>query len=161
MHDVKGYIPSVTRDLGINGPVIVGGSTALAHLGWTTQICRLPEVLCRCDRKIDVTGIRFRPRSPRTLDILVKWASDVPFDGLQVLMPEMAIADAVLDRLRGGQTHIYDPDDIDPDEPDDMSGKMFRKALAALDATDEEMQQALANYGDLLDLRSDGSHYSR
>jgi hypothetical protein len=149
------------RALGLDGPVFVGGSTALAHAGWTTQSNRLPELICAADPGLTAPDLRFRPRSKQVLTILSSWLCDIAFGDCPVLRPEMALADAVLDRLRGGATHIYDPDDLDPDEIDGRAGELFRAALDALHADPEEKATAIRLYGAVLDEQDDTLHFGR
>lgn len=120
---------------------LVGGSSAIRSAGWTTQMQRMPELITRGPVPGNLEGVRLRPRPEAVFDTLLSWQCPIGYEsdgllergsGWPVLMPEMAIADALVDRLRGGETHIYDPDDLDPEEMGSGAPDLFRQALAAL-----------------------------
>ena len=157
MHNVA----RVASQLNLCGPVLIGGSTALAHAGWTTQLDRMPEVICGAAPGQGAPNMRLRPRPAHVLKLLEDWTTDHSYDGCRVLRPEMAIADAVLDRLNGGATYIYDPDDLDPDEIDVGAGQVFRQALDALGASLQAKSAALELYGAILDERDCSIHFGR
>jgi len=120
---------------------LVGGSSAIRNAGWTTQVQRMPELITRGPTLRDLDGVRLRSRTPELFDALMAWTCPMGYapDGLlsggsdwPVLLPGMAIADALVDRRNGGGTHIYDPDDLDPDEVGDGATDDLKQALKAL-----------------------------
>lgn len=97
--------------------VILGGSSAVCRAGWSTQLQLMPEILTRGTPQSNISGARLRPRKLEAFDRLSHWLCPPQQEiDCPMLLPEMAIADALVDRASGGQTHIYDPDDLDPDE---------------------------------------------
>ncbi|WP_154667686.1 hypothetical protein [Leisingera caerulea] len=135
---------------------IVGGSSAVADAGWTTQIQRMPEILVRGRTTAVLTGARIRCRGPEHFDMLLNWCCPMGHSetGWPVLLPEMAIADALADRSRGGATHIFDADDLDPDEMGDGAGEALLRALRDIDADPQSIGEALDPYLDVLSGRS-------
>lgn len=114
--------------------VLIGGSSAVRYAGWTTQQQMLPEVLTRGTPAVALSGMRIRPRSPEIFDLLLGYAEASRMQGVVpmgdvgplgedwlILPPEVAIADALLDRRSGRATHIFDADDLDPDEIDPLA----------------------------------------
>ncbi|MBW3243386.1 hypothetical protein KUV57_12000 [Epibacterium sp. DP7N7-1] len=89
-----------------------------------------------------------RSRNPKVFDILATWTCPLGYapDGIlsggsdwPVLLPEMAIADALVDRHIGGMTHMYDPDDLDPEEMGEGAPELFMKALTTLGQDPDEV----------------------
>ena len=110
--------------------VIVGGS-ALYHGGWTTQVHHLIEVAVLVDRNtmplpMTECGVQLVARPARHMKLLLEAAAEVasPWEGLDMVPPEVAIVDAGLMRgtyydRRGAVTDLP-PDEVDEDylEPD-------------------------------------------
>lgn len=113
--------------------VILGGSSAVCRAGWSTQLQLMPEILTRGTPQSNISGARLRPRKLEAFDRLSHWLCPPQQEiDCPMLLPEMAIADALVDRASGGQTHIYDPDDLDPDEIPEGAADRFSRALADL-----------------------------
>lgn len=127
---------------------IIGGSSAVVDAGWTTQVQRMPEILVRGRTTAVVTGARIRHREPEHFDRLLNWCSAMAHSetGWPVLLPEMAIADALVDRLRGGTTHIFDADDLDPDEMGDGAGEALLNALRDIGVDPQDIGATLDPY---------------
>lgn len=123
---------------------IIGGSAALSHAGWTTQFQQMPDILIPvASPEIEIPGARLHRRPEPIYRILEEHSEAGPGAEWECLMldPAHAIADAWLDRARGGKTHLYDPDDIEP-ECDDFTLRL-REALINLRASDEEAEACL------------------
>lgn len=126
---------------------IIGGSAALAHAGWTTQFQQMPDIIMSdVSPEALIPGARLHRRDAATYRILEGHSEAGPGGewGCRMLDPVYAIADAWLDRARGGSTHIYDPDDIDP-ECDDFIGEL-RLALMELGGSESEIAQCIEHF---------------
>lgn len=130
---------------------IIGGSAALSYAGWTTQFQQMPDILVPQGDVPILSGVRIHLRDAETYRVLRSHSEEGPGDGWGCLMldPVYAIADAWLDRDRGGSTHIYDPDDIDPETVDFLN--RLRRSLEDLLADDRQIEGCIQHFSAAID----------
>ncbi|WP_411839617.1 hypothetical protein [Paracoccus sp. ME4] len=106
----------------------------------------MPDILVPKGDVPTIGGARIHERDAQTYRILRSHAEAGPGDiwGCLMLDPVYAIADAWLDRDRGGSTHVYDPDDIEPDCMDFLA--RLRKSLADLLAGDRQIEECIQHF---------------